>query len=95
MPRSGVTSSLNGSKRVERHESREFFWVGSGPWDSPHKVPQPKHDYTVRKVDDLWQIERADGTVMAMSYPWRRAYEKAWDYVIADDLAKTEDMTNG
>lgn len=85
-------------KRVDRHESREFFWVGPGPWDSPHKVPQPPHDYLVRKVGSTlpWRVRHfGGGTDLGAFETWRSAYQHAWQCAILDDLAKGEDMING
>jgi hypothetical protein len=82
-------------KRIERHESREFFWVDGKPWDSPHKTPQPEHDYLVRKVRDHWEIQHPDGSTVLKTATWGYAYQVAWRHVINDDLAKGDEMING
>lgn len=88
-------------QRIERHECREFFWVDGEPWDSPHKVPQPKHDYLVRKGDSgegepFWMVLRHDETVVGPLWQtWQEAYEEAWRRVIEDDLVKGDAFVNG
>lgn len=82
--------------RCERHESREFFQVDGVPWNSPHKVPQPKHDYTVRKRGGSWGVWRHDNTLMGVGDTWEVAYAAAWECVIDDDDHKPETaMVNG
>lgn len=84
-------------QRIERHECREFFWVDGQPWDSPHKVPQPQHDYLVRKHEtDGWQVKRHDDVVVGLGWQTQQeAYEAAWMLVIADDLHKADEFVNG
>lgn len=84
--------------KVEYHELREFFMVGSKPWDSPHKREQPKHDYHVRKRRHAhWVVCRHDEpTLEVMAAPtMEEAYLKALYLVIKDDLAKLMVGPNG
>lgn len=90
--------------KVEHHEMREFFMVRGKPWDSPHKRPQPKHDYHVRKNRQWghWDVHRHDETapdglglpVMSAS-TMRDAYIKAMYQVSQDDLRKKMIGPNG
>lgn len=87
-------------QRIERHESREFFWVDGKPYNSPHKIPQPPVDYRVRKLAGSWVVfpYAAPGEVKPGVYAttdWASAYRKAWELVIEDDLNKQEQMKNG
>ncbi|MCV7174910.1 hypothetical protein [Mycolicibacterium sphagni] len=91
-------------ERIERHESREFFWVNGKPWNSPHQTPEPAADYTVRRHrltsgsyqnTPNWEVVRHNGFVVARADTWELAYRAAWRRVIADDLAKNDEFVNG
>jgi hypothetical protein len=84
--------------KVEIHEMREFFMVGGKPWNSPHKRVQPKHDYHVRKDEQigLWVayqhhdygLDDKFGPVVATAHTMREAYMGAIQRIVEDDLQK-------
>lgn len=52
-------------------------------------------DYHVRKRGGWWVVTREYGPPVDQHNSWEEAMASAWGWVIADDLAKGEDMVNG
>jgi len=83
---------------IERHESREFFWVEGRVFDSPHRDERQqarRGDYVVRKSRGGWSIHNRDGVRLDWRPTWRQAYVNAWERVVADNLAKETAIKTG